>query len=81
MKKYYFKKDFEKVIGNLNILLMMKEPINVIINDSLDIYHPVSCLFDSEHQNIVFKAEHEVLLIPYWNLESIEIERINDYES
>jgi len=72
------KDNISETMGLLNILLMMKERIKVQIemdDTFIDIYEPLSCLYDSEHQMIVFKCESRIDMIPFQEVKNISVIR------
>ena len=79
MKLCKFDSDFKKILGYLNLLIMLKEPINVIINE-IEISHPESILYDSKNNNVILKSSSQLAIINFEDIENIQLERINDYD-
>ena len=69
------KNNISETMGLLNILLMLKERIEVQIEmDTLIVIdEPKSCLYDSEHQMIVFKCESRIDIIPFQEVKNISV--------
>lgn len=69
------KDNISETMGLLNILLMMNERIKVQIEmDTLIVIdEPKSCLFDSEHQVVVFKCESRIDMIPFEKIQKMSV--------